>query len=82
LSEQFFGLLSNIITKESGTNPKASTAGGTSDARFVAEYGIKVLEFGVRNETIHAPNECVKIAEIEKLTAIFQKLIGDFSLKI
>lgn len=81
-SEQYFGLLSNIIAEESGINPKASTAGGTSDARFIAEYGIKVLEFGVRNETIHAPNECVEIAEIEKLTAIFQKLIGDFSLKI
>lgn len=81
-SEKFFELLSSTVQKVSDITPKASTAGGTSDARFVAEYGIKVLEFGVKNETIHAPNECVRIDEIKKLTKIFQKLIGDFSLKI
>ena len=59
--------------------PKLSTAGGTSDARFVAQFGIDVVEFGVINDTIHAPNERTSIAEVESLCAIFQTLIACYS---
>lgn len=58
--------------------PKNSTAGGTSDARFVAQYGIDVIEFGVINDTIHAPNERTSIEEVQKLYAVFSKLIQRF----
>jgi succinyl-diaminopimelate desuccinylase len=58
--------------------PKYSTAGGTSDARFFAEYGIKAVEFGVINDTIHAPNEHTTIDEVEKLYRVFIETIKAF----
>jgi succinyl-diaminopimelate desuccinylase len=70
--------LSSAIKEVSKITPKNSTAGGTSDARFVAAYGIDVIEFGVINDTIHAPNERTSIAEVENLYAVFTKLIHNF----
>ncbi len=61
-----------------GSSPKHSTAGGTSDARFVAEYGVDVVEFGVINDTIHAPNERTTIGEIEGLYRVFVETIKNF----
>ena len=57
---------------------KHSTAGGTSDARFMAEYGINCIEFGTRNDTIHAPNERVSIDEVEGLFDVFCRVIERF----
>ncbi len=74
-SKRYFDALSSCVIDVCGVTPKASTAGGTSDARFIAKYNIAVLELGVKNETIHAPNECVAIEEVEKLTKIFEKFI-------
>jgi succinyl-diaminopimelate desuccinylase len=70
--------LSNAIEEVCNLKPKNSTAGGTSDARFVAAYGIDVIEFGVINDTIHAPNERTSIAEVKNLYAVFTKLIHNF----
>lgn len=77
-SKKYLDALSSCIFNVCGIIPKTSTAGGTSDARFISKYGIKVLEFGVKNETIHAPNECVRIDEIEKLTEVFINFIDRF----
>lgn len=68
---KYFELLLKCVESTTSITPKASTAGGTSDARFIAKFGIDVLEFGVRNESIHAPNENVKTKEIIDLTDIF-----------
>jgi succinyl-diaminopimelate desuccinylase len=70
--------LSNAIRDVCGRIPKNSTAGGTSDARFIAAYGIDVIEFGVINDTIHAPNERTSIEEVKNLYAVFTKLINNF----
>ena len=70
--------LSDAIQEVCKITPKNSTAGGTSDARFVAAYGIDVIEFGVINDTIHAPNERTSIAEVKNLYAVFTKLIHNF----
>ncbi len=70
--------LSDSIEEICGITPKNSTAGGTSDARFVAAYGIDVIEFGVINDTIHAPNERTSIEEVENLYFVFTKLIDNF----
>ncbi|MGW8169906.1 MAG: succinyl-diaminopimelate desuccinylase [Sulfurovaceae bacterium] len=69
------------IEKYCHITPKYSTAGGTSDARFIAPYEIEVLEFGVINDTIHAPNERVGIDEVEKLYKVFMQVIKDFPIK-
>lgn len=72
-------VLSKCIEDTCDIKPQYSTAGGTSDARFVAEFGIEVAEFGVINDTIHAPNESTTIDEIEKLYTIFTNVIKNFN---
>jgi len=72
------GTLDASIEKVTGVKPKHSTAGGTSDARFIAPYGIDVVEFGVRNDTIHAPNERTTKEEVQKLYEVFRELISRF----
>ncbi len=62
-------------TEVLGVTPVLSTSGGTSDARFVAPFGVQVVEFGPVNATIHQVNECVKIADIEPLTKTYQRLL-------
>jgi succinyl-diaminopimelate desuccinylase len=57
---------------------KLSTAGGTSDARFFGEYGVDTVEFGVINDTIHAPNEYTKMEYVVSLTDIFESMIKKF----
>jgi succinyl-diaminopimelate desuccinylase len=70
--------LDAAIEKVTGVKTKHSTAGGTSDARFIAPYGIDVVEFGVRNDTIHAPNERTSKEEVQKLYEVFRELIDTF----
>lgn len=60
-------------------SPELSTSGGTSDARFFAKYGIEVVEFGVKNDRIHGIDECVEIADLEALCAIFARLVTKFA---
>ncbi len=62
-------------TEVLGVTPVLSTSGGTSDARFVAPFGVQVVEFGPVNATIHQVNECVKIADIEPLKQTYQRLL-------
>lgn len=70
--------LDRSIETITGIRPKHSTAGGTSDARFIAEYGIDVIEFGVKNDTIHAPNERTSIDEVIKLYEVFSDIIRNY----
>jgi len=67
--------LDSAIKTHTGITPKHSTAGGTSDARFFAKYNVKVVEFGVKNDTIHAPNERTTPQEVRTLADIFKDVI-------
>lgn len=67
--------IDKAIERVTGIKPKHSTAGGTSDARFVAQFGIDVIEFGVKNDTIHAINERTTKVEVESLHKVFKTLI-------
>jgi succinyl-diaminopimelate desuccinylase len=71
-------LVKNIdkaIEKVTGLKPKHSTAGGTSDARFIAPLGIAVIEFGVKNDSIHSTNERTTKKEVQNLYEVFKTLI-------
>ncbi|HIP28715.1 MAG TPA: succinyl-diaminopimelate desuccinylase [Sulfurovum sp.] len=70
--------LTQSIATVTGLTTKLSTAGGTSDARFMGAFGIDVVEFGVINDTIHAPNERTSIVEVEKLCEVFKVLLQNF----
>jgi len=69
------GPLSNgaiaAVEQVAGRKPKLSTGGGTSDGRFIAPMGAQVVELGVVNSTIHKVNECVRVADIDTLHAIY-----------
>ncbi len=71
--------LDKAIQKITDITPKHSTAGGTSDARFFAEYGVKTIEFGVKNDTIHAPNERTGKDEVIKLSKVFEEVIKEWN---
>ena len=70
--------LSAAIEEETGVKTKLSTAGGTSDGRHIAPYGIEVVEFGVINDRIHGLNERTSIKEVEKLYTIFSNILRRF----
>ena len=52
-----------------------STSGGTSDGRFIAPTGAQVLELGPINATIHQVNECVSVAALDELSAIYRRIL-------
>jgi succinyl-diaminopimelate desuccinylase len=58
-----------------GINTGLSTSGGTSDGRFIAPTGAQVVELGPVNATIHQTNECVNIAELDKLSTIYEEIL-------
>ena len=58
-----------------GLDPEQSTGGGTSDGRFIAPMGAQVIELGVINESIHKVNECVRVADIDRLHAIYRRTL-------
>ena len=70
----FTDLVVAAIEKTTGRTPDLSTTGGTSDARFIANY-CPVLEFGLVGKTIHATDENVEIADLEKLTEIYGEIL-------
>jgi len=72
-------LVSKALLHVTKKAPKLSTAGGTSDARFFGNFGIETIECGVVNDTIHAPNECCPLHEVEALVSTFRYVIENFS---
>lgn len=68
-------LLKDTIQEVTGVKTKLSTAGGTSDGRHIAPYGIEVVEFGVINNRIHGINERTTIAEVDTLYKVFVKML-------
>ncbi len=52
-----------------------STAGGTSDGRFIAPSGAQVVELGPINESIHKIDENINILELDKLTEIYLNIL-------
>ena len=62
--------LADALEIATGTRPAFSTAGGTSDARFVQAY-CPVVEMGLVGKTMHQVDECVPIHHIEQLTGLY-----------
>ncbi|MEE6207592.1 MAG: succinyl-diaminopimelate desuccinylase [Alphaproteobacteria bacterium] len=69
--------LQKIIAEHTGKKPAYSTAGGTSDARFVKNY-CPVVEYGLTNGTIHKVNECESVKNIETLYDIDKEFLRFF----
>jgi succinyl-diaminopimelate desuccinylase len=59
------------IKQVTGIDTELSTAGGTSDGRFIAPTGAQVIELGPENATIHKLDECVSIENIKTLEDVY-----------
>lgn len=56
-------------------DPLLSTAGGTSDGRFIAPTGAEVIELGPCNSSVHQANEHVRISDLDKLKNIYLRIL-------
>ena len=67
--------VSDAVEAIAGHAPELSTAGGTSDGRFIAPTGAEVVELGPVNATIHSIDECVRVADLDRLSAMHERII-------
>ena len=70
----------NAINTVCGIKTELSTAGGTSDGRFIAPTGAQVIELGPINESIHKIDENINVDELDKLTEIYQEILKNLFL--
>ncbi|OCC25459.1 succinyl-diaminopimelate desuccinylase [Croceicoccus estronivorus] len=69
----FSAIVAEAVKAETGIEPEASTTGGTSDARFLKDFG-PVIEFGLSNATMHKRDEAVALADLEALARIYRRV--------
>ena len=70
-------MIQNTIKKITGIKPKLSTAGGTSDARFIRKIA-PCLEFGLVGKTMHKIDESVPLPDLKKLTNIYLNILENY----
>ena len=69
--------LSAVIAERNGKPPEYSTGGGTSDARFIAQYG-PVVECGLVGPSMHKADEHIALSDLTGLTEIYQTFAERF----
>ena len=67
--------VSESIKQHCELDTERSTAGGTSDGRFIAPTGAEVVELGPCNATIHQVDEKITVAELDKLSDVYQGVL-------
>jgi succinyl-diaminopimelate desuccinylase len=73
----FIDLVSGAIRDVTGNDPKLSTTGGTSDARFIKDY-CPVLEFGLVGQTMHQVDERTPVADLTTLTTVYRAILDRY----
>ncbi len=73
----FTDLVTRAVALETGVTPVHSTAGGTSDARFVKRH-CPVVEVGLHGPTMHQVDERVEIAQVEALTRVYGRILTEY----
>lgn len=76
----FTDLLRGAVLAVTSATPRFSTSGGTSDARFIKDH-CPVAELGLPGRTMHRSDECVALADIERLTRIYQAVLKAYFAK-
>lgn len=72
--------VSAAIEAECGVKTTLSTTGGTSDGRFIATICPQVIELGPRNSSIHKIDEHVEAADVDRLSAIYRRVMEQLLL--
>ena len=67
-------LVAEAVTSVTGIEPKFSTGGGTSDARFLSKL-CPTVEFGLNNATMHKLDEAVVVEDLRRLAKIYERVI-------
>ena len=75
--EILIGLVSSAIEKVTGRRPALSTAGGTSDARFIKDH-CPVVEFGPVGQTMQQIDERIPLSEVEHTAAIYEEILAAY----
>jgi len=70
-------MIQKIIKKITKVKPKLSTAGGTSDARFLRKIS-PCVEFGLVGKTAHMVDEMVSVADMKKLKKIYLNILQNY----
>jgi len=70
-------MIQDTIKKITKIKPKLSTAGGTSDARFIRKIA-PCLEFGLVGKTMHKIDESVSLSDLKKLTNIYLNILENY----
>lgn len=70
-SGELVDAVKRAVFAHTGRTPKLSTAGGTSDGRFIAQICPQIVELGPVNATIHKLNENIELAALEQLPRIY-----------
>ena len=70
-------MIRNVVKQITKINPKLSTTGGTSDARFIRKI-TPCLEFGLVGKTMHKVDEAVSIIDLKKLTKIYETILKNY----
>ena len=70
-------MIQNTIKRITGIKPKLSTAGGTSDARFIRKIA-PCLEFGLVGKTMHKIDEAVSVSDLKRLTNIYKTILENY----
>ena len=65
----------DAVESVAGYRPGLSTAGGTSDGRFIAPTGAEVVELGPVNASIHRIDERVLAADLDRLSEMYEGVI-------
>ena len=68
--------VSGAVESVAGYRPELSTAGGTSDGRFIAPTGAEVVELGPVNASIHRIDERVLVADLDRLSEMYEHVIA------
>ena len=71
----FTDLIAGAVREVTGRAPALSTTGGTSDARFIKDLA-PVVEFGLVGASMHKIDEHAALADITKLTEIYERILA------
>lgn len=63
------------IRDSANIDTELSTAGGTSDGRFIAPTGSQLVELGPVNATIHKVDEAIAADDLNTLTVMYEKIM-------
>lgn len=73
-STKIANIVKEAVVETLDMTPEFSTTGGSSDARFIKDH-CPVVEFGLTGETIHAIDERARVADIENLAQVYERVL-------